>query len=255
MLYLVGLGLNDEEDLTLRGLKTLEKCSKIYLESYTNYLRVDLKKLSQLIGKEITVLSRIEVEEKPEETILREAENTDVAVLVSGDPMVATTHVDLILRAQKKGVKYKVIHSSSIYSAVAETGLQIYKFGRTTSLTYPEKKYFPTSPYDILRENLSAGMHTLFLLDVKADERKYMTVNEAIKLLLEMEEKRRNNIFSLDTLCIGLARLGAEDAKIFAGKAAELLKEDFGQPPHCLIIPGKLHFMEEEALETHRKKD
>jgi diphthine synthase len=28
----------------------------------------------------------------------------------------------------------------------------------------------------------------------------------------------------------------------------KLVKEDFGGPLHCLIIPGKLHFLEAEAL-------
>jgi diphthine synthase len=248
MLYLVGLGINSEKDLSLKGLETLKKCDKVYAEFYTNYTNADMGKLGSQIGKEITVLSRQGVEEKAEENLLKESWESDVALIVSGDPMVATTHIDLILRARKKDIKCTVIHSSSVYSAIAECGLQIYKFGRTASIAYPEGNYFPTSPYDLLKDNLSLGMHTLFLLDVKAAENRFMTINEGIKLLMEMEEKKKENIFSLDSLCIGVARLGSEDVVIRAGKASELLKEDFGKPPHCLIVPGKLHFMEEEAL-------
>jgi diphthine synthase len=248
MLYLVGLGINSEKDLSLKGLETLKKCDKVYAEFYTNYTNADMGKLGSQIGKEITILSRQGVEEKAEENLLKEAAESDVALIVSGDPMVATTHIDLILRARKKDIKCTVIHSSSVYSAIAECGLQIYKFGRTASIAYPEGNYFPTSPYDLLKDNLSLGMHTLFLLDVKAAENRFMTINEGIKLLMEMEEKKKENIFSLDSLCIGVARLGSEDVVIRAGKASELLKEDFGKPPHCLIVPGKLHFMEEEAL-------
>jgi diphthine synthase len=254
MLYLVGLGLSSEKDLTLKGLETLKKCSAVYAEFYTNYTSADLGKLSAQIGKEITILDRQGIEEKAEDNLLKEAADSDVALIVSGDPMVATTHIDLILRAKKLGIKYRIIHSSSIYSAIAECGLQIYKFGRTASIAYPEGNYFPTSPYDLLKGNLSLGMHTLLLLDIKAAEKRFMTVNEGIKLLLEMEEKKKEKIISPETLCIGIARLGSEDAVILAGKASEIINEDFGKPPHCLIVPGKLHFIEEEALALFRKK-
>jgi len=251
MLYFIGLGLNDEKDISLKGLETLKKCGRIYAEFYTNPFRGDLKGLEKLAGKEITLLQRKDLEERSEENILKNAIKEDVALLVSGDPMVATTHIDLVLRARKQGVKYGVIHSSSVYSAVGETGLQLYKFGKTASLVYPVKNYFPASPYDILRENRNMGLHTLLLLDVKAEEKRFMTVNEAINLLLDIERQKKEKVFGPDLLCVGIARLGG-DAKIKAGPALDLLKEDFGSPPHCLIIPGKLHFMEEEALTLFR---
>jgi diphthine synthase len=235
MLYLVGLGLSDEKDLSIKGLETLKRCGRVYAEFYTSRFNGDLSNLSKMIGKEIIVLDRTDVEEKAEENILKQSAESDVALLVCGDPMVATTHTDLIIRAKKLSIKYKIIHASSIISAIAETGLQIYKFGRTASIAYPEGTYFPTSPYDLLKDNLFLGMHTLFLLDVKAAENRFMTVNEGIKLLLEMEEKKQGKIFSLDSLCVGVARLGSDDVIIQAGKASEIMKEDFGKPPHCLV--------------------
>jgi len=75
-----------------------------------------------------------------------------------------------------------------------------------------------------------------------------MTVNDGVEILLKIEEKKKQNIFAKDTLCIGCARLGSKDQIIQAGTAEELLGYDFGKPPHCLIVPGKLHFMEEEAI-------
>ena len=161
--------------------------------------------------------------------------------------MAATTHIDLVLRAEKLGINVKIIHSSSIFSAVGETGIQLYKFGKTTSIVFPEKNYFPESPYDAVNDNLKMNLHTLCLLDIKSDEDRYMTVNDGIKILLQIEGKRGEGGFTKETLCVGCARLGGDETIKF-GTAGELMKADFGKPPHVLIIPGKLHFVEEESL-------
>ena len=41
MLYLIGLGLSDETDITVKGLDIVRKASRVYLESYTAILLVD----------------------------------------------------------------------------------------------------------------------------------------------------------------------------------------------------------------------
>jgi len=41
MLYLVGLGLSDETDITVKGLEVAKKASRVYLEAYTSILLVD----------------------------------------------------------------------------------------------------------------------------------------------------------------------------------------------------------------------
>lgn len=249
MLYLIGLGLHDEEDISLKALKHLKKADKIYAEFYTTPYRGKISAIESLTGKKIIALRRRDIEEKPQENVLKDALREETVLLVGGDPMVATTHTDLLLRAKKMNIETKVIHASSVYSAAAETGLQIYKFGKTASIPYPEKNYSPASPHNILEENLSIGAHTLFLLDTRQEENKHMTINEAIEILLEINKKKNSRAFTEETFCVGAARLGG-DTKIKAGKAKELLKEDFGQTPHILIVPAKLHYMEEEFLET-----
>lgn len=249
MLYLIGLGVYDERDVTLRALEILRDVDSVYAEFYTSVSGVNLKNLEGLIGKRIHVLGRGDLEEHPEGNIFRDSLGGKTALLVPGDPMVATTHADLILRARKSGIGTRIIHASSIYSAIAETGLQIYKFGKTTSIPFPEKNYFPTSPYDVLRDNLRDGLHTLFLLDIKPEENRFMSVNDAIKILLEIGVRKREGIFTGETRCVGAARIGG-NSMIRSGRAGDLMDCDFGKPPHVLIIPGKLHFMEEEMLET-----
>lgn len=251
-LYFIGLGLYDEKDISLRGLEAIKKCDVVYLENYTSMFSCNVEKLEEFYGKKIILASRELVEKKAEKTILKDALSKDVAFLVIGDPMSATTHIDLRLRAEKAGIECVVVHNASVFSAVGVTGLQLYKFGRTTSIPFQEEKWHPETPYDVIKENRKNGLHTLILLDLKPDEKKIMTINQAIKYLVDIEDKRKEKVFSRELFCVGCARLGSLKPCIKAGNAEELLKEGFGKPMHCLIVPGKLHFAEEEALELFR---
>lgn len=245
-LYIIGIGLSDEKDITVKGLEIAKKADFVYLESYTSILQCPVSKLEKLYGRKIILADRDLVEKKADE-MLQKAEKKDVAFLVVGDPMSATTHIDLMLRAKEKGIEVKVMHNASILTAVGITGLQLYKFGKVTSIPFPENVKAET-PYNVLKANKENRMHTLILLDIDVERNKFMTVNEAIKILLEIEERKKEGIFTKDAFCIGCARLGSEDFFIRAGKAGELMEIDFGKPPHCLIVPSEMHFMEEEAL-------
>lgn len=252
-LIFIGLGLYNEKDISLNGLKELENCDKIFAEFYTSKL-VDLDKnaLERRIGKNFEVLSREETEKG--DKILEYAIKEKVGFLTCGDPMIATTHIDLRLRAIKKGIKTKIIHNCSIVTvAPGLLGLQSYKFGRTTTLAFPEKDYFPTSPYNIIRKNKEIGLHTLVLLDIQADKNFYMTANKAMELLLKMEEKHRGKIITKDDIICVIARAGSPNPILLANAVGPLLNKNFGPPLHTLIIPGNLHFMEIEALEILAK--
>jgi diphthine synthase len=128
-------------------------------------------------------------------------------------------------------------------------GLQNYKFGRTTTLAYPEGDYFPTSPYDIISDNQKMGLHTLVLLDIQVDKNQYMTANEGLKFLLNMEEKVGKQVFNPDSVVCVVAQAGSDNPVVKAGTIKDLLDFDFGPPLHSIVIPGKLHFMEIEALQ------
>ncbi|MBN2367974.1 diphthine synthase, partial [Candidatus Woesearchaeota archaeon] len=177
-LYLIGLGLNDEKDITVSGLDAVKKCDYLFLEDYTSKLNVGLEKLEKVYGKKIVPADRNMVEKNSDE-ILDKASSKNTAFLVAGDVFSATTHADLFLRAKEKKIDIKVIHNTSILTAVGITGLELYKFGRTTSMPYFEHNFRPETPYDAIKQNLKSGLHTLVLLDIKKDKDKYMTVNEA----------------------------------------------------------------------------
>ena len=248
VLYFIGLGLNDEKDVSVKGLEAIEKCQKIYLENYTAVLSADPEKLESLYSKRIILANREIVEKNPEQTILRDAQESDVAFLVVGDILAATTHVDLWLRAKELGIETQLIHNASVFSAIAVTGLQIYKFGKTTSIPFPQKDWQPQTPYGVIKSNKQNDLHTLLLLDLLPDKKKFMSVNQAIEYLLEIEEQRKEQVFTDDTFCVGCARLGSEKPVIISGKAINLQTSDFGKPMHCLIVPANMHFMEKKAL-------
>jgi len=250
-LKFIGLGLHSEFGISLRGLDEAKEADLVLAELYTSLmLGLSLERLEKLLGKPVKVLSRLDVEEKAEQTILNEAKTKTVAFLVPGDPMAATTHLDLRLRAEKAGIKTRIVHGASVTSAVSSViGLQNYKFGRTVTIPIVEAGTMPESPYDFVNENLNRGLHTLVLLDIKAEEKNYMTIPQALKQLLATEEKRRENVVTNQTLAVGVARIGSEDMKIKAGRVERLQSYDFSGPPHSLVIPGKLHFMEAEALQ------
>jgi diphthine synthase len=252
-LYFIGLGLGDEKDVSVRGLEAIRGCDRIYLEFYTSRLKCSKKDLEKFYGKEIILADRDLVEKKAEETILKDAKSLDVSFLVVGDIFSATTHMDLWLRAKELGIKTRFIHGAGVFCGISETGLQLYKFGKTTSIPFPTEKWKPETPYDIIKQNLENGSHTLVLLDLTPAEDKFMTVNEAVKYLMEIEDKRGEGVFTKNTFCVGCARLGSEDQIIRSGRAQKLAKFEFGKPLHCLIVPSKLHFLEEKAIESWGK--
>lgn len=273
MLYLIGLGLGDEKDITLRGLEAVKKCEKVYMEAYTSLLSFGLSTdglstLEKLYGKPITVADREMVEEKVD-SVLSEATSFDVAFLVVGDPFGATTHTDLVVRAKELGVEVKVIHNASVMNAAGICGLQLYRYGETISIPFFTDTWKPDSFYEKIQRNRELGLHTLCLLDIKVKEPtweslcrgkklyeppRFMTINTAIEQLLEIEQNRGESAYNEDTNCVGLARLGSEDQKIVAGTMRQLLAVDFGAPLHCLVIVGTTHPIEEEMLNMYKLK-
>lgn len=248
-LIFIGLGPYDGKDISLRGLEALKSADQIFVELYTATMAEGfIEYLESFTDKKIEILTRNQVE-TGDEILAGASKGANVAFLVPGDPLTATTHIDLLLRAKSLNIASDVIHGPSVATIIPGLlGLQFYKFGRTTTLAYPEGEYFPESPYDVVVENKKLGLHTLVLLDIHAEEERYMTANEGIDILLRISAKRDDKMYTSETLTCVVARAGAKTPIVAANEAGELLKMDFGAPMHSIVILGNLHFKESEAL-------
>jgi len=240
MLYIIGLGLN-VEGISQEGLKLVKKCKKVYLENYTIGFPYSDGELREKLGlKKIFLADRDFVES---EKIIDEAMRLDVALLVYGSPLTATTHISLINEAKRIGVRYKIIYGASIIDAVAITGLQLYKFGKIASMPSWKKNFTPDSFMEVVKENNSINAHSLILIDIG------LNFQDALKQLEESAKKHKIQLNRI-ILC---QNLGTKQEKIHYKTIREFEEFSGVKEPYCIIIPGKMHFMEKEILELFEK--
>jgi diphthine synthase len=247
-LVFVGLGLHDEQGISLSGLAEAKTADYVFIETYTSLLPdFSMKRLEELVGKQIRVLQRSDLEDENGKLVLDAAEKGKTVFFVPGDPFIATTHVTLRMETVKRDVKTRIVHGASIISAITGlSGLHNYKFGKTVTVPFPEN--FSETPYNVIAQNKQLGLHTLCLLDIKVDEKRFLTIKEALTMLMEIEQKKKLNIATSDTFAVGVARVGSNTPTLKADYLNELLAYDFGAPPQSLIFTGQLHFMEADAL-------
>lgn len=275
-LYIVGLGLFGEKDITIRGLEIVKSSDYLFMEYYTSVLGVDVEVLEQFYDKKITMADREMIENDFDDVILEKAiSGSKVSLLVVGDPFSATTHVDLFTRAVKSGVKVEVVNNASIMNSCGITGLSLYRFGETVTIPYFTKNWRPYSFFSKIVKNYNNDFHTLVLLDIKVKEiseenlargkkiyepTRFMSINIALEQMLEAEknseESQKSNEFKLeDAICYGLARVGSPTQLIVSGKVKDLVNYDFGGPLHSLVLCAKnLHSMEKSMIEYYHNK-
>ncbi len=236
MLMFIGMGLWDERDISCRGLEVARRADEVYVEFYTSKLMgTNLKRIEEFLGRKVVELERSDLEENCG-WIIERAKDRDVAILIPGDPMIATTHSALRCEAERRGVKTRVINSGSIVNAVCGlTGLHNYKFGKSATVSWMRSR----TPIDVINQNLSINAHTLLFLDLHP---RPMLISDAVKILTEVDE----NVGEL--FAVGIARAGSESPTVKCDRLKNLKDYDFGDPLHVMVVLAKLHFMEFECL-------
>lgn len=255
MLRFIGLGINGYKSISIHVLEILKKCDVIYLERFSAFVSDGelngLRSLAELHDFKMNILPAERWFVEDGRHILEQARTRDLALLTYGDPFIATTLIELYVRAVKNSIKVDVIHAASgITSLIGEAGLHLYKFGRI--ITIMSDSQSSVSVYNTIFENLLAGNHTLILTEYNNDQRKpfFLDPNSAFKALLQTEKDFRYKVFSKDTFALVASRIGMPDQKIISGMVGSLGGINFGQGPHSIIITGTLHFTEVEALMT-----
>ncbi|MFB6200129.1 MAG: SAM-dependent methyltransferase, partial [Candidatus Nanohaloarchaea archaeon] len=126
------------------------------------------------------------------------------------------------------------VHAPSVFTAVAETGLSLYRFGRTTTLTEQNGKV-PDSVWEAVEDNREEGLHTLLLLDIG------MSASKAVELL--------EGAFEEVLVC---SRLGTPDSETVRGEPGELEVEGF-EDPSSVVVPAGFSPNEKKRLESVNK--
>ncbi len=242
MLVLAGLGISDEKGITLEELEESKSSDHVFIELYTSIWLGNVENLEKIIGKKVRILKRKDLEEESSK-ILDLATNKKVMIFIPGDPLAATTHSSLIFECIRRGIKFKIIHNSSIFTAICETGLHIYKFGKSVTIPLKDKTRGQIhSVANTIKENRKRGLHTLCLLDIDVENNKFLMVDEAVTFLIE------NNIIEEEEKIIVASCLGTKKSRIFFSEARDILFRKF-ELPAVIIIPGDLHFSERDILE------
>ena len=248
MLWIAGLGISGIESISIETQKLLKNADIVYLEQFTSPVtKLESNKIRKLVKGEFKIAKRWMVEDGKE--ILKNSKKKNVVLLTYGDPYIATTHIELRTRAIQEKIKTKTIHAaSSITALVGECGLQYYKIGRIVTVMKDPKTL--TTPYYVMYSNALAGNHTVLLLEYNQDEGFFLEPVNALLDLLSTEKEQKRKIISSSTFVIIASRIGFKNQAITAGKISNLIKKNFGKPPHTIIIPGQLHFTESDALKV-----
>ena len=246
MLWFVGLGISGISELSDNTISIIKNADTVYLESFTSPIsETEKEQLANMCDGEFKIAKRWLVEDGNE--ILENAKKREVVLISYGDPYIATTHLELKTRAVTDKIETKTIHSSSIVSSlIGEIGLQYYKVGKILTIMNDPKSMI--TPYNTISNNLLSKMHSVILLEYNEDKSFFLAPQDALSLLLDAEKIQNGKIISLDTFAIIASRIGKSDQNITSGKISNLIKKEFGNPPHTIIIPGSLHFTESNAV-------
>jgi len=273
-LMLVGMGPGKINSMTIEAKNAAKSADFRRYEAYTAlWPKGELAKLEEEIG-DIEMVMRPEVESPTE--LFELAKNHLVALLIVGDPLQATTHVDIQLQAIDAGINCTVFHGISITTLVTgAVGLSNYRFGRQTTITYPYGGWVATSPLEVIAVNIFQNQHTLALLDLDptgagTGKQIPMQPKDAYESLGLMKEKLSSTISDmpedndfdsmkmlalksfantdLDSIKVVIcADMGTKDEKI-TYSTVENLKNIAGGRLNSLIFPAITSEVEEKAL-------
>jgi diphthine synthase len=251
MLWFIGLGVSGISELSDNTISIIKNAEIVYLESFTSPISNDEKiQLENISTGEFKIAKRWLVEDGNE--ILDNAKRKETVLISYGDPYIATTHLELKTRAMQDKIETKTIHSSSIVSSlIGEVGLHYYKVGKILTIMNDPKSLI--TPYNTIFDNLLNRIHSVILLEYNEDKSFFLEPQNALSMLLDCEEKQKRKIISSETFGIVASRIGKNDQSIISGNVGNLIKNKFGEPPHSIIIPGKLHFTESDAIKMVTK--
>jgi len=259
-LWLIGLGPGNLDHMSKKAIDVARACSERFLEGYTAILPpYQEDRLEDFVGKWERIMRPLV--EDPEK-LLKLAKEEPVALLIVGDPMQATTHVDLEARCDELDIDFNIIPGITATAlAVSLSGLQSYRFGRQVTIPYSYGNYLPSSPLEMIYKNYNNNLHTLVLLDLDPtgmgiEKPTPMSPRDAYAILQKMEGKMIEEgmksslpVKNLDGIL--LTDISLDSQKVISGNLSEISEYNDGWI-HCLIIPSKMNQNEIDAFERRK---
>ena len=240
---------------TVEALEALRGASKVYVDTYTMPGAAWLLDIARRTARGEVVAADRKLLEEGVRDVAKEALKSDVAVLVPGDPLIATTHAALLAEAAGLGAQVRVIPGvSGVCAAKSVTLLHYYRFGRTVTVPGPWRGVKAYSVVEAVYGNLCVGLHTMLLLDVREGGTGQLEPGEAVRIVLRHEEDLAGEagyepvLHSLPVIVVSAGRRGNHYIAVHKS-AAEAARAEY--PPgrvYSLVVPAELHDSEEWAL-------
>ncbi|MEB3851910.1 MAG: diphthine synthase [Desulfurococcales archaeon] len=227
---------------------------RVYVDTYTmpgaDWLLAWARRVA---GERVAPASREALEARARE-VVEEARRGTVVVLVPGDPLIATTHVSLLVEAAGRGVEWRVAPGvSGAVSAKVLSGLQYYRFGRTVTIPGPWRGVRAVSVVSQIYGNLCVGLHTLALLDVSEDGSQLPPAAGA-GTLVELEGELARDMGVEEGVLPGLLaavveRAGTPEARAYWGTLGGIASGGGSRAPSSIVVAGIVHPTEADVLE------
>ena len=240
--HLLGIGLRGTRSITIEENEVLRKCRKIYIDTYTSIFPENfMNDLSHTYGGEIIPLEREELESM---AFIKNGK-TDSALIVSGDPFGSTTHMSIARECIDKKIDLKIYENASIISIIwGRTGLSAYRSGSVVSIPDFGNEYIPASPYEKILQNISMGLHTIVLVDLKNGKNiDSLRLREIIILMRDGHGLKD----IMNRVSFSIERAGWIDEAIHMDSLENILGRQL-MSPYCIVIPGKIDFNERENI-------
>ncbi len=252
MLNLVGLGLRGIKSLTLEQFEVLKLSDLVYFETYTSISpQGTIRELEGLLGREVIPADREFVESQEE--IIRLSAYQKVSVIVTGDPLSATTHNQLRADALDAGIEVAIFENASIISVIpGKIGLFPYRMGPPVSVPFPQDNFLPKSVAEKIAANLSLNQHTILLLDLK--DGRTMFPHEALETILQMEERYGFDFLNDQSKVFSLSRVSQEGERLIYDSVSNIILARFAEFPAAVVIPAALNHNEAAFAEKFTKK-
>ncbi len=248
MLSILGLGLRGSRSLTLEEADVISCADEVLLDTYTSVIAPGLvDDIESRLTVKVKLVDRKVLENS--DLVFQKAMNSEVCLLVSGDPFMATTHNEIRYQCIKKGIPVRVFENASVINTVIGiSGISPYKIGAPVSVPRITANFFPLSVYRKLLKNAQEKRHTVLLLDT-ADGNP-MRVNEALQILEEMERRGSGGLITANShICVASA-VGTPAQLLVHGSLDEVRKRKIELVPSTVILLSDLDENETEYLDA-----